>query len=159
MKFSHSLLLAIAGIVGSANAALAGWCWGDNYIGRCHDAHFNRRFLERPCPPYHGWNRPFYGWSSNYRPYYFTPQPYANTPWAYGPYHHAHIYQTAAPTAGLNAYGVPVQSDSTSQPKPAYVPPTPTLAPTVVPPAVPIPATPPPPPMPEVPPPPQPALK
>jgi hypothetical protein len=159
MKLSHSLLLAIAGVAGSANAALAGWCWGDNYIGRCHDCRFNNRFLERPCPPYHGWNRPLYGWSSNYRPYYFTPQPYANTPWAYGPYHHATIYETAAPTEGLNAYGVPVQqTSSSSQQKSPYS--TTPATPTYVPPATPTPA-PPPPPMPEVtpPPPPQPSLK
>jgi hypothetical protein len=159
MRFSHSLLLAIAGVAGSANAALAGWCWRDSYFGRSHDHHCQTRFLERPCPPYHGWNRPFYGWSSNYRPYYFTPQPYAHTPWAYGPYHHATVYETAAPTAGLNAYGVPVQQTS-SQQKSSSLPPTPYMPnPAVVPEATPTPATPPPPPMPEITPPPKPGLK
>jgi hypothetical protein len=163
MKIASSLVLLLAATVCTANVASAGW-WSedDHYIGRHHDANFNNRFLQRPCPPYHGWNRPLYGWSSNYRPYYFTPQPYANTPWAYGPYHHANIYHTAAPTPGLNAYGVPVQQTGASQPKPTLVPPVPPAVPTPapVPRAAPTPAPPPPAPGLEVPPPPpQPTLK
>jgi hypothetical protein len=141
MMTRHSMLFVIAGFAGAAGSASAGWFSGEpHYIGQHHDAHFNRRFLERPCPPYHGWNRPFYGWSSNYRPYYFTPQSYANTPWNYGPGYQATVYQSAAPTPGLNAYGVPVQGSSESGVKPvATTPPVahplePTLAPTVSPP-------------------------
>jgi hypothetical protein len=160
MKTAKSFVLLLAAILCSASAASAGYwsCTWDRYVGHHHDACFNRRFLERPYPPYHGWNRPFYGWSSNYRPYYFTPQPYANTPWSYGPYNEASIYESAAPTPGLNSYGVPVQQTSASS-KSAYgTAPTP-AAPTLAPPVAPMPATPPPPPMPEVPPPPKPTLK
>lgn len=162
MKIAHSLAFLFATTACAADVASAGWWSGEgHYIGQKHDAHFNNRFLQRPCPPYHGWNRPFYGWSSNYRPYYFTPQTYANTPWGYGPHYNATVYGSAAPTPGLNAYGVPVQSTTSTQPKPTLVPPTPPAVPTPapVPQAAPTPASPPPPPMPEIPAAPQPSLK
>jgi hypothetical protein len=122
------VLSAGAMIASLASNAQAGW-----FSGERHHEHYQSRFLQRPCPPYHGWNRPFYGWSSNYRPYYFTPQSYANTPWNYGPGYQESIYQTAAPTPGLNAYGVPVTKTTTSTPAVA--------TPTPAPPAVPVPAT------------------
>jgi len=125
MKTRNLLVLLSAVTVCSANAASAGW-WSGNghYLGQHHDASFNNRFLQRPCPPYHGWNRPFYGWSSNYRPYYYTPQTYANTPWDYGPHYRETVYRNAAPSPGLNSYGVPVQPTGA-------VPDNPTLAPMV----------------------------
>ena len=131
-----SLLLLAAGLASLENSARAGWWRGKDceqdahYIGRHHDLEFNNRFLQRPYPPYHGWNRPFYGWSSNYRPYYFTPQSYANTPWNYGPCHQETVYTNAAPTPGLNAYGVPVQGTAASGVKPAATTPTPAIVPT-----------------------------
>lgn len=129
MKTRPTLLALVAGstVACAAAGASAGW-----YLGAKHDHDFNSRFLQRPCPPYHGWNRPFYGWSSNYRPYYFTPQGYANTPWNYGPNYQDTVYRSAAPTPGLNAFGVPVTAGATTSPiKPANVPQTPTLAPPI----------------------------
>ncbi len=130
MLNGRTLLTAIAGLALTAVAsqASAGW-W---YIGAKHDAHYNARFLQRPYPPYHGWNRPLYGWSSNYRPYYFTPQDYANTPWNYEPCYQDQLMHTAAPPQGLNSYGVPVTStaasSSTAAPTPYPQTPAPTLA-------------------------------
>ena len=120
--FSASVLLSLAG-----SSAEAGW-----YLGEHHDLTFQSRFLQRPCPPYHGRNRPFYGWSSNYRPYYFTPQSYANTPWNYGPGYQESLMHTAAPPLDLNAYPVPV-TNTTTPVAPTLAAPTP--APTPAPPA------------------------
>jgi len=137
MKAGPSLLVLAASMACSASAVSAGWFSGEtHYIGQRHDAHFNDRFLQRPCPPYHGRNRPLYGWSSNYRPYYYTPQSYANTPWGYGPHYNETVYQTAAPTPGLNSYGVPVQGTPASGVKPVATSPTPAAqTPTLAPPA------------------------
>jgi hypothetical protein len=152
-----SLLLLAAGMVTSASTARAGWCWRDGYLGQHHDLCFNNRFLQRPCPPYHGWNRPLYGWSSNYRPYYFTPQSYANTPWNYGPCRQEELLHETPPTPGLNSYGVPIPPGTKPVVKPAAAT-VPTLAPAAAPTYVPPTAVPQAPTPPVVPEPPKPSL-